>query len=84
MARIELNEQNLDDVVGGAFSWSVSNGGMTKCRVSEKGVVLGNFNCTDGAKSRFNALKLEHKLDNWTCSQYLDVLIAEGYFTRNE
>ena len=83
MARIELNEQNLEDVVGGAFNWCVGDDGMTtECRVDQKGVVLGEFTCEPGAKARYNALKLEHKLDGWSCAQYLEVLVNEGLFHR--
>lgn len=77
MARIELNEQNLEDVVGGAFNWFYNPQGSYICSVDGVGV----YDVTPAAKDRYKALKLEHKLDKWSAQQYVNALLSEGYFT---
>lgn len=77
MARIELNEQNLEDVVGGAFNWFYDKEGSYRCRVDG----VGEFTVTATAKDRYHALKLEHKLDGWKGADYAAVLVQEGVFT---
>jgi len=81
MARIELNEQNLEDVVGGAFNfyYDPNNNGARSCYVDN----VGNFTCTAEARDRLTALKLEHKKDHWSAQQYVNVLVNEGYFHAN-
>ncbi|MBR4235952.1 MAG: hypothetical protein IKR85_07810 [Clostridia bacterium] len=77
MARVELNEQDMEEVVGGAFHWSYDSQGAKKCHVDG----VGDFSVTTTAKDRYIALKLEHKLDGWTGADYVNVLVEEGYFT---
>ena len=80
MARIELNDQQMDDVVGGNFNWYKERGTyLARCRVTG----LGDYYCSPSAKSRYNALKLEHKLDGWTEQDYVNALVSEGEFSTN-
>lgn len=76
MARIELNEQNLEDVVGGAFNFSYTDQGAQSCYVDG----VGEFHCNSQARDRLTALKLQHKKDRWSAQQYVDVLLAEHLF----
>lgn len=76
MARKELNEQDIENVVGGAFNWYYDAQGAGRCRVDG----VGDFSVTPAAKDRYAALKLEHKLDGWKGADYVAVLTAEGLF----
>lgn len=78
MARVELNEQNLEDVVGGNFNWCKQRGTyLAMCRVTGQ----GDFYVRPTAKSRYNVLKLEHKSDGWTEVDILNQLLSEGEFS---
>jgi len=78
MSRVELNEQQMDDVVGGNFNWYKQRGTyLQMCRVTG----LGDYYIKPSAKSRYNALMLEHKLDGWSEQDYLNVLLSEGEFS---
>jgi len=78
VARVELNEQNLEDVVGGNFNWYTKKAtGKQMCLVTG----VGNYYVSSSAESRYNSLRLQHKHDNWTEAQYVDVLLAEGKFS---
>lgn len=78
MARVELNDQNLEDVVGGNFNWYKQRGTyLQMCRVTG----IGDFYVKASAKSRYNVLKLEHKLDGWTEQDYVNKLLSEGEFS---
>lgn len=48
--RIELNEQNLESVVGGAFRYSTRPDGTMYCKVDG----AGTYNCTEGAKNKIS------------------------------
>ena len=76
MARVELNEQDMGSIVGGAFNWYYDREGAAHCRVDG----VGDFYVTAAAKDRYAALKLEHKLDGWKGADYVAVLTSEGYF----
>lgn len=78
MAREEINDQNLEQIVGGNFNWYKERGTyLQRCRVTN----VGDYYITPSAKSRYNALKLEHKLDGWTEQDYVNVLLSEGEFS---
>ena len=74
--RIELNEAQMDDVVGGNFNWWLE-GDVRKCWVNDVGV----FVCTPTAKDKFAWLKAEHKGEGWTEQMYADELVRLGEFT---
>ena len=76
MTRVELNEQDMEKIVGGAFNWYYDRQGAARCRVDG----VGEYYVTSSAKDRYAALKLEHKLDGWKGADYVAVLTAEGYF----
>lgn len=76
--RIELNEQELDDIVGGSFNWYNERGTTLKrCRVTG----VGTFYVTSTAKARYNVLMLEHKGEGWTEQDVANKLLAEGEFS---
>ena len=74
--RIELNEAQMDDVVGGNFNWWIEDG-VRKCWVNDVGV----YTCTATAKDKFAWLKAEHRYDEWTEQMYADELVRLGEFT---
>ena len=76
MGRVELNEENVENVVGGAFNFYYDAQGVKSCFVDG----VGDFSCTVEATDRLSALKLQHKRDRWTAQQYVDVLVDEGLF----
>ena len=78
--RDELDEQYLEDIVGGNFNWYKERGSYLKmCRVTG----IGDFYVKESAKSRYNVLMLEHKNDYWSEQDYVDTLLAEGEFSTN-
>lgn len=77
MARMELNEENLANVVGGAFNWYSEDDGSSYCKVDG----VGTYKVTPSAQSRWMMLMLQHKLDGWTAADFVDVLVSEGYFS---
>lgn len=78
MAREEINEQQLEDVVGGNFNWWKTSTGVRKCKVTG----LGTFICTVDAKDTFAWLKAAHQGEGWTEQDYVNALLASGDFTR--
>lgn len=78
MARVELNDQDLEDVVGGAFNWYYDPNGIRSCFVDG----VGDFVCNAESRDRYTALKLQHKKDRWSAQQYVDVLVSEGLLWR--
>ena len=78
MARVELKEDNLDNVVGGAFNWYSEDDGSKFCHVDG----VGTYKVTASAQSRWMILMLQHKLDGWTAADFVNVLVSEGYFSK--
>ena len=74
--RIQLSEEELEDVVGGAFNFYYNDDGAYACYVDG----IGRFQCNSRARDRYTALKLQHKKDRWTAQQYIDALVSEGLF----
>ncbi len=77
MAREIINEEALEDVVGGSFNWWRTSDGTRKCKVTG----IGTFVCTVDAKDTFAWLKAEHRGEGWTEQMYVDALLATGDFT---
>ena len=76
--RVELDEHNLENVAGGNFNWFNQRGTHIKmCYVTG----IGDFYVKETAMSRYNVLMLEHKNDQWSEQDYVDVLLAEGEFS---
>ena len=76
--RIELKEENLEDVVGGNFNWWRASDGTRMCQVTG----LGRYTCTADAKDTFAWLKAKHKGEGWTEQDYVNALLASGDFKR--
>ena len=76
MAREIINEEVLDDVVGGSFNWWREPDGTRMCYVTG----VGTFKCTVDAKDTFAWLKAEHKSEGWKDANYVDALVATGDF----
>lgn len=77
MARVELNDKQVDEVVGGSFNWWREEDGTRKCYVTGTG---GTYICTADAKDTFAWLKAEHRGEGWTEAQYVQALIQAGDF----
>ena len=78
MARVELNNQELEEVVGGNFNWYKERGTyLAMCYVTD----IGDFYVSPSAKSRYNVLMLEHKFDGWTEQDYVNALLSENEFS---
>ena len=75
--RIQLTEDNLEQVVGGNFNWWKEDDGTRKCWVNDVGVYI----CTSEAKDTFAWLKAEHKGEGWTEADYANELVRLGEFT---
>lgn len=76
MARVELNEKQIEEVVGGAFNFYYDQQGAKGCFVDG----VGNFYCNAEARDKLTLLKMQHKKDKWTAAQYVAELLAGGYF----
>ena len=76
MTRVELREQDLEQVAGGNFNWWME-GTTRKCYVND----IGYFVCTDTAKDTFAWLKAEHRGEGWTEQDYVNALLEKGEFT---
>ena len=74
--RIQLNEENLEQVVGGNFNWWREEDGTRKCWVNNIGV----YTCSVDAKDTFAWLKAEHRGEGWTEQDYVNELLRLGDF----
>ncbi len=74
--RVELKEQDLENVVGGAFNFYYDANGAKRCDVDN----VGDYACSADARDRLTALKIQHRADRWSAAQYTEALINEGYF----
>lgn len=75
--RIQLNDQDVENVVGGAFNWYKDPTGAQRCRVD----YVGDFAAAPNAMERFYELKLQHRYDKWSAAQYTQALVDEGFFS---
>lgn len=75
--RIQLNEEQVEEVVGGNFNWWKEPDGTRMCWVNG----IGTYECSVDAKDTFAWLKAEHKGEGWTEQMYVDELLASGDFT---
>ena len=74
--RIELNEQDMANVVGGAYNFYYDLNGARRCDVDN----VGDFACDAEASDRLTALKLLHRGQGWNAQMYVDQLLQEGHF----
>lgn len=78
-SRVELNDQEVNGVVGGAFNWYNGRDGLKHCLVTR----IGDYLVLDSAESRYMQLKIQHKFDDWGEQDYVNQLVAEGEFFQN-
>ena len=74
MTRIELNEERLDEVVGGAFHYYTTQKGTRKCEVED----VGTYYVTADA---FGAVAAHAADTSLTAQQVVDWAIENGYFS---
>lgn len=74
--RVELNELDVEDIVGGSYNFYYDAQGARRCDVDN----VGDFACDAEARDRLTALKLLHRGQGWTAQMYVDQLINEGHF----
>ena len=75
--RVQLNEQDIENVVGGAFNWYTDNDGNVFCRVDG----FRTYKATTSAQNKLMRLMVTHKKDGWTAKDYVDALCEGGYFS---
>ena len=74
MARVELNEQNLENVVGGAFHY-IQRNGQTICIVDN----VGNYYASPTAFAQISAHASDTSL---TAQEVVDWAVANGYLSK--
>ena len=72
--RIELNEERLDEVVGGAFNYYTNSKGQRRCYVDD----IGSFYVTADA---FGAVAAYSSDVTKTAQDIVDWAISNGYFS---
>ena len=72
--RVELNEQELDNVVGGAFHYNTMPDGSMTCRVDGD----LTYKCTDNAKQKISKFFLQNP--NATLQDAINYAKQNGYF----
>ncbi len=75
MAREELNEERLDEVVGGAFNYYTNSKGQRKCYIDDLGIA---YYVTADA---FGAVAAYSSDVTLTVQQVTDWALANGYFS---
>ena len=80
MARVELNEMDMENVVGGAFRYNTyKNPDGTeymKCKVDGVGI----FYCSDNAKKKITAYIMNFGAQNISAAEVVDWAKSNGYF----
>lgn len=74
MARVELDEERLDEVVGGAFNYYTNKAGQRRCKVDD----IGTYYVTADAFGAVAAYASDLSL---TAQQITDWALANGYFS---
>jgi len=72
--RMELNEQDLDLVVGGAFHYNTAEDGSMTCRVDNG----GTYHCTSNAKNKISVYVVQHK--GCSLQDVINYALQNGYF----
>jgi len=72
--RIELDEERLDEVVGGAFNYYTTKKGTRKCQVDG----VGTYYCTADA---FGAVAAHASDTSLTAQQVVSWALSHGYFS---
>ncbi len=76
MSRVELNEQNLEDVIGGAYHFYYDEAGVKCCKVDG----IGIFKCTAEAQDKLYYFKLMHKGEGLKAADYVQMMLECGCF----
>lgn len=76
MARELLNEQNLEDIVGGAYNFYYDENGVKCCQVDG----VGTYQCTADAQDKLIFYKLQYKGQGLTAQDYVNLMINAGCF----
>jgi len=77
--RIELNETDLDKVVGGAFHYNTLPDGSMTCRVDGYGSYGGGtYKCTENAKRKISLYFMNH--ENASLQDAVNYALQNGYF----
>ena len=80
MARVELNEQNLENVVGGAFHYNYNSDGTMTCRVDGYGSYAGGtYDCTALAKDMISVYILKNRPNS--LEEIIDYALQAGLFS---
>lgn len=74
MARVELNEEQLNDVVGGAFNYYTNSRGQSKCRVDDVGTYYVSSTGFENVVAYSSDITL-------TAQEIVDWALANGYFS---
>ena len=74
MARIELDEERLDEVVGGAFNYYTNKTGQKKCVVDNVGTYYVSATGFENVVAYASDVTL-------TAQQIVDWALANGYFS---
>ncbi|MBR5345738.1 MAG: hypothetical protein IK127_07920 [Clostridia bacterium] len=77
MARMELDEERLDEVVGGAFNYYTNSKGQRRCYVDTTGAA---YYCSADA---FGAVAAYSSDTTKTVQEIVDWALANGYFSTN-
>lgn len=76
MAREEIKEERLNEVVGGAFNYYTNSKGLARCYVDD----IGTFYVSSTAFENVAAYASDVTL---TAQQVVDWALANGYFSYN-
>lgn len=72
--RVELKEEFLDDIVGGAFHYNTMSDGSMTCRVDGAGL----FHCSENAKRKISLYIMNN--EDCTLNDVVNYALSNGYF----
>ena len=72
--RVELNDLELENVVGGAFHYNTQSDGSMTCRVDG----AGTYKCTDNAKQKISKYFVQNP--NASLQDAINYALQNGYF----
>lgn len=72
--RVELNEMDLENVVGGSFNYHYNEDGSMYCQVDG----AGTYDCSSDAKDKISVYILTHK--GCTLDDVIDYAFSNGLF----
>jgi len=76
---IKLNDQELENVIGGAFHYNTKPDGTMTCRVDAYGTYSGGtYNCTENAKQKISLYFMNH--ENATLEDAINYALTNHFF----